>query len=367
MAGVTRRGVLAGLAAAGAGPGGSRAASRPATAAAPMRDHATRAGLIYGAAVAVESWGDPICRPLYEIEAQLVTTDLEFKFWTLRPTPDRWDFSGADTIVTWARSKNMLVRAHTLIWNESNPDWLKRCSAREIERIFDEHIERVVSRYAGRIYAWDVINEPCWPDHGKPGGLRQGPWYNALGADYIPRALKRVRALDPHAKLCINEGACEETTGWGAQIRPALERLIVDLKQRDVPLDAVGLQAHLRPDKPYDDARYVEFLHRLAANGVDLHITEFDVYDGGFPDGIATRDRMVAERAAAYLKATLAVPAVKMVVNWELQDRYSFYVREVLARDPGALRLPRPLPFDDLGRRKPLWHAMASAFDARPA
>ena len=367
MGALTRREMMAGLATAAALGGPALGATRTVASAAPLRDHAARAGLVYGAAIAVEDWSDPNCRPVYEAEVRSITTDLELKFGELRPARDVFNFAGADTLIGWARAKNILVRGHTLVWNEANPDWLNRCSAREVERIFDEHIERVASRYAGRIHTWDVVNEPCWPEHGHPGGLRQGPWYNALGADYIPRALKRVRAIDPHAKLCINEAHCELAEGWGAEIRPCLLRLVTDLRHRGVPLDAVGLQGHLNPQKPYDDGLYVAFLHGLAATGVDLHITEFDVNDIGFPDDIPTRDRLVAERAKAYLDATLAVPAVKMVTTWELQDNYSFYVHDVLDRDPGASRLPRPLPFDAMGRRKPLWHAMAAAFDGRAA
>ena len=367
MTALSRRALMAGVAAAAGLHGPTRAGAEPAPAMSALRDHAARAGMIYGAAVTVGDFGDPNCRPNYETEARLVTTDLEMKFAFLRPAPGVFTFDNADRLVDWARGAKLFVRGHTLIWNESNPDWLKRMSAREVERVFDEHIERVASRYAGRIHTWDVVNEPCWPDHGSPGGLRQGPWYNALGADYIPRALKRVRAIDPHAKLCINEAYCEVATGYGARIRPCLLRLITDLKQKGVPLDAVGMQAHLRPDMPYDGGRYGAFLHELAETGVDLHVTEFDVYDGTFPDDIATRDRFVAEYAAAFLNTALAVPAVKMVVTWELRDHDSFYVHDALARDPGASRLPRPLPLDALGHRKPLWHAMAAAFDRRAA
>ncbi|MDX7953962.1 endo-1,4-beta-xylanase [Lichenihabitans sp. Uapishka_5] len=365
MEGLTRRALMSGLAAVAGSGRMAAAAGVPANAG--LRDHAARAGLIYGAAVTLESQGDPVTRALYEREARIVTTDLELKFAGLRPTPDGFRFEGADTLVAWARRQNLLVRGHTLIWNESNPDWLKRCSAREVERIFEQHIETVVSRYAGRIHTWDVVNEPFWPDHGHPGGYRQGPWYNALGPDYIPRALKRVRAIDPNVKLCINEAHCELATGWGAQIRPCLTRLATELRHAGVPLDAIGLQAHLRPDKPYDDGRYAAFLHELADTGVALHLTEFDVYDGGFPDDVAQRDAAVAARATAFLDAALAVPAVSMVVNWEIQDDHSFYDHEALARDPAASRLPRPLPFDSLGARKPLWHAMAAAFDRRTA
>ncbi|MCW6508614.1 endo-1,4-beta-xylanase [Lichenifustis flavocetrariae] len=364
----TRRAVLSGLAATAALP--CVAPSHAATtlpAAASLREHAARAGLVYGAAITAENWTMPELRTLYERETRLITTDLDLKFASLRPSREVFAFEPADTLIGWARRKDLKVRGHTLIWNEYNGDWLNRCSAREVERIFDEHIDTVVSRYAGRIHYWDVVNEPFWPDHGKPGGYRQGPWYNALGPGYIPRALKRVRAIDPHVKICINEAHCELENSWGNGIRPCLARLVTTLRHDGVPLDAVGLQGHLQPSLPHDDAHFVAFLRDLAATGVDLHITEFDVNDVGFPEAIATRDAMAAARATAFLDAVLAVPAVKMLVTWELQDNCSFYYRDVLAKDPTATRMPRPLPFDEAGRRKPLWTAMAAAFDKRAA
>jgi endo-1,4-beta-xylanase len=359
--GVTRRALLAGV----AGAAATGAVAAPATAAAPLRDHAARAGITYGAAIAAEAFDDPACRALYTKEAGSVTTDLDLKFWSLRPDRATFKFGPADAIVDWASANGLAVRGHTLIWEESNPDWLKHLSAAEIERVFDEHIERVVSRYAGRIGTWDVVNEPFWPGHGAPGGYRTGPWYDALGPSYIPRALKRVRAIDPHVKICINEAHCTLENDWGQGIRPCLARLVTQLRHDGVPLDAVGQQGHIQPTLPYDNANYAAFLHELAANGVDLHITEFDVNDVGFPDDIAERDRRVAEFAAAFLDAVLAVPAVNTLVTWELQDHCSFYVHDVLDKNPGALRTPRVLPIDDLGRRKPLWHAMAKSFDDR--
>jgi endo-1,4-beta-xylanase len=332
-----------------------------------LNAHAARAGLVFGAATTAENQRQPACRAVYEQEVGLITTDIDLKFGSLRPTPETWAFGPADALIGWARSTGLRVRGHTLVWNEANPDWLKRCSSREIARIFDEHIERVVSRYAGRIEVWDVVNEPFWPDSGEPGGYRPGPWYYALGPDYIPRALKRARAIDPNVKLCINEANCEAETRWGQTVRPCLARLVDDLRQRGVPLDAVGLQAHLQPNQPYDDQHTVAFMQGLASHKLDLHITELDVDDTGWPDEIAARDQLVARRTGAFLDAVLTVPAVTMVVTWELQDPESWYVLRVLADNSTATRLPRPLPLAGGGIRKPMWHAMARSFDKRAA
>ena len=74
-------------------------------------------------------------------------------------------------------------------------------------------------------------------------------------------------------------------------------------------------------------ARFAEFLHALAERGVDIYITEFDVRDDTFPDDVPTRDAMIADTAEKFLTNVLRVPAVKVVIAWELADNYSFYTR----------------------------------------
>ena len=114
---------------------------------------------------------------------------------------------------------------------------------------------------------------------------------------------------------------------------------------------------------PHDPGRFAEFLHALAERKVELYITEFDVRDDTFPDDVPTRDAMIADTAEKFLNNVLQVPAVKIVIAWELADNYSFYTDAARKKDPLAQRLPRPLPFDASMQRKPLWFAMARAFE----
>ena len=85
--------------------------------------------------------------------------------------------TGGAAVAKAAAKSGKLVRGHTLIWNDNAPEWLKRLSAREVERVFDRHIEVVVARYAGKLHSWDVVNEPFWPMDGEQGGWRAGPWF----------------------------------------------------------------------------------------------------------------------------------------------------------------------------------------------
>ena len=213
------------------------------------------------------------------------------------------------------------------------------------------------------MHSWDVVNEPFWPGHKAPGGYRLGPWYDAFGTGYVRRAFERVAAVDKKTKLVLNEAQSERDDEVGLVVRRGLLRLVDELKDAGVPLHAVGLQGHLQPRYPHDQGRFLEFVHALAERKVDIYITEFDVRDDTFPDDIPTRDAMIAETAEKFLTAVLRVPAVKMVIAWELADNYSFYTDAAKKKDPLAQRLPRPLPFDSSMQKKPLWFAMARAFE----
>jgi len=94
-------------------------------------------------------------------------------------------------------------------------------------------------------------------------------------------------------------------------------------------------------------------------------ITELDVTDHTLPADIAARDAAVAATARDYLAVACAHPAMVGVMSWGLSDRQTW-----LNNDPWYKRkdgLPqRPLPLDAELNRKPLWDALARAFDQAP-
>jgi endo-1,4-beta-xylanase len=356
-----RRAVLGGLAAAGLAPATAAAAGGG------LADAAARAGILYGASIARDIDEDAAYRQLYRDETRQITTDYALKFDALRPDDGNIRFAHADRLQAFAEDNGLAFRGHTLIWNENAPAWLKSRSLDDIARVFDQHIEAVASRYAGKVTIWDVVNEPFWPDHGKPGGYRDGPWLQALGKGYVAAAFRRVAAIDPKAKLALNEAHTEHGDRWAATIRPALLRQIDELLDAGVPLHAVGLQGHLDSRLPADDRRFADFLREIAKRKVEIHITELDVNDRQYPDPVAERDRLVAARCYGFLKEVLAVPEVKVVTSWQLSDRYSWYADPEIVRKLMGGRKARPLPFDERMRRKPAWSAIKRAFDERRA
>jgi endo-1,4-beta-xylanase len=321
-------------------------------------------GLIFGAAAPSTIDADTAYRALYLSQTGLMTTDNALKMSAIAPQPGPKRYETADRMLQFCASNRIGMRGHCLIWNEWVPEWIKSMSIEDRRKFFDGYIEEVVARYAGKLQSWDIVNEPFWPGHKAPGGFRMGPWYDAFGPGYIRRAFERAGTIDRTTPFVLNEAQTERDDDLGHTVRDGLLRLVSDLKNAGVRLQAVGLQSHLQPRYPHDPARYLDFVHSLARYEVDIYLSEFDVRDDTFPDDIATRDAMVAETAEKFLANVLTVPAVKAVITWELGDRYSFYTAAARQKDPTATRVPRPLPYDDRLQRNPLWFAMARSLQS---
>jgi endo-1,4-beta-xylanase len=348
--------VMAGAAIAAAGSSSSSATDRS------LGSIAAEHGIIFGAAAGPVIDKDAAYRQLYVDHTKIITSDIALKMSRVAPAPGPLRFEAADRLHLFCARHAIPMRGHCLIWNEWVPAWIKAMSNAEREKFFDGYIDEVIGRYAGQFQSWDIVNEPFWPGHKAPGGYRLGPWYDTFGQSYVKRTFQRAGSVDKRTKFVLNEAHTERDDEAGRQIRTGLLRLVDELKDAGVRLEAVGLQGHLQPRYPHDPARFREFVHALAERGVDIYITEFDVRDDTFPDDIKARDAMVADTARRFLTDVFSIPAVKMLVTWQLADNYSFYRDIERQRNPQSQRSPRPLPFDETMQRKPLWFAIADSF-----
>lgn len=370
---LTRRGVLMGAGAMFVWGGAAVAEPRPDQARPSdpepqsLASLAAAKGLVLGAAFAVHEldkpYGDRYAQA-YRHNVAGLTSELSFKMSSLRPDAATLDFSAADRLTTFAKSNGFKIRAHTLIWNDDLPEWINRLNSGEIEHLLDEHLLAVMERYRGQVWAWDVVNEPIGPWDRLPSNLRKGPFLSAMGEGYIARAFRSARRHDAKALLVLNEAQTEAADVNGQVFRDSLLALLRRLKSEDVPIDAVGLQAHLRSELPYDMARFVGFLDEISALGYAIHITECDVNDSAFQGTIAERDAAVAKAYRDFLTPVLAQKAVTALSFWQLADHTSWLSYGALEK--GLARLPRPLLLDSEFRRKPAWHAVSDVLKGMP-
>jgi endo-1,4-beta-xylanase len=372
-ASVSRRAVLLGGAAALGTATALPTAPVCAGGAAGSRGLAARAalkGLLFGASFATHELDKPYgpgYAELYKSEARILTSELELKLSTLRPSADRLDFAPADRLVAFARESGHVLHGHTLIWNDALPAWVGRLDTVEREQLLETHIFSVLERYRHGIPTWDVVNEPIAPWDHLPGNLRGGAFYDALGDGYIAKSFSLARAAAPNARLFLNEAQTESDDENGRVFRESLKALLQRLKDEGVPVDGVGLECHLDTRRPYDFPRFADFVAQLGEMGFDLAISELDVNDAGLSDDPNERDAQVADIYGRFLKAVLAVKAVRRLTLWQMADHTSWLYYEDLDHHPRVRRRPRPLPFDAKFQRKRAWHAIARALDDMPA
>ena len=326
-----------------------------------IKDIAGARGLLFGSAF--DRWVVPAYKRLIRQECQIITSDHSMKFGSIRPAPGIVDFAAADWLVSFAEKSHLLIRGHNLIWNEFLPAWVKQLSKNEMTRLLDRHIDEVAGRYAGRLHSWDVVNEPIWVAHKNVDGLRGGPWFAALGPDYIERSFRRARQADSHAKLVLNEAAIERPTAFSARRRYYLLKLIKRLLDKGVPLDAIGFESHLIAPNDYGGDSFLEFTQSIQDLGLDIYITELDVNNSQLPDDIAVRDRAVADCYRNYIRDVTSFPSVKVIITWQLSDKYSW--RANRSGRGATARRPRPLPFDTNMQPKLAYKAIVDALSKK--
>ena len=325
-------------------------------------------GILFGTMVTAH-WlrDDPVFARLVGREAGFVAPGLELKWDQLRPAPDRFDFAPAEAILEFAAARGLPVRGHTLLWHEALPVWFDpAASGAAMRRTIARHIGTVARRFAGRIMAWDVVNEPLEPWDRQPGGLRASPFLRAMGPGYIADCLAMAAEADPTARLVLNEYDLELDEPPQAARRQAMLELLNTLVRRRAPIHALGLQAHYPLGKaPLDPAVLRRFIRDVASLGLEVQVTELDIIDRLLPADPVARDREVARGFAELLGAVLAEPAVRQVGLWGLGDRDSWInaVPAIRRRDG----LPaRSHPYDADWAPKPARAAIAAALAAAP-
>ena len=347
-----------------------------------LRAHANAAGLQVGCAVVPDLLDialgmaegrpnlsqDPYTRTVID-QASILVPENAMKWSSLRPSPDQYDFSGADKIVHFAAQFGQLVRGHNLCWHEQLPAWFAATATKDNARqLLTQHIQTVAGRYAGRMHSWDVVNEAVQASDGRPDGLRKSPWLELIGPEYVELAFTAAAAADPQAKLTYNDFDIELDTPEQSVKRGQVLMLVRRLHARGIPIHAVGIQSHLQANGPRPGAGLVSFIRSVAEMGLEVYVTELDVNSHALPGGPELQDAAVADVYRSYLDLVLREPSVKAVLTWGITDAHTWLNQ---SKQPWALRpdgaRQRPLPFDDDYRPAPAFFALRNAFDtARP-
>jgi len=334
-----------------------------------LKAHAAARGLLTGCAVNAALFrDDENFRNLLAEQYSMVVPENCLKWNILRPTAETYSFTDADSLVAFAEQHGMKVRGHNFVWHEALPKWFAATVDKDNARQFlVDHIHTVGGRYKGKIHSWDVVNEAIWIPDGRPDGLRSSsPWFEMLGPEYIDLAYRTARETDPAALLTYNDYSIEYDNDEDGKKRAAVLALLRRMKSDNVPLDALGIQSHIRAGGTTGFSQGVrELLDGAKALGLQVFVTELDVNDDAVTtEETADRDKAVAEVYRTYLTAALEGPEVKAVLTWGVTDKNTWLNNGTKFRKQHPERLQRPLPFDPDYQPAPAFFAMREAFDA---
>lgn len=340
---------LALVAGSGSAPASGRSAAPPTG---PLRDLAAAADLRIGATLDPGQLADADHTGTLAREFSSVTAENAMKWYSIEPTRDQRDYSGADAVLAFAEANDLEVRGHTLVWAQDRytPSWLLEIDdPAELRSELEDHVRGVLERYRGRIHRWDVVNEPL----DTFGSATSGSVFErVLGPGWLADVYRFAHEVDPGAELWLNEYGAD----WNPAKHAALLALLRGLLDDGVPIHGIGLQTHrLSTDGP-DRAAFQAFLQDYADLGLAVAITELDVaVDPDDPDGLA-------EQADAYrtiVTSCLAVDACEEVTTWGISDR------DTWLDSLGLLPTPtRPLLFDEAFAPKPAHDAVAEVLAA---
>ncbi|KAF9450084.1 glycoside hydrolase family 10 protein [Macrolepiota fuliginosa MF-IS2] len=241
-----------------------------------------------------------------------ITAGNSMKWDATEPSRGTFTFTAGDTIANLALSHGQILRGHNCVWHNQLPSWVTSGNFNNatLLSIVQTHCSTLVSHYKGKIP--DTILEPFNDD----GTFRQSVFFTTTGTAYISAALRAARAADPAAKLYINDFNIE---GTGAK-STAMANLVRSLKSQGVPIDGIGVQAHLIVGEVPSTLQ--QNLQNFVNLGVEVAITELDIRMT-----LPSTQALLTQQQQDYqtvIHACKAVSGCVGVTIWDWTDKYSW-------------------------------------------
>lgn len=218
---------------------------------------------------------DAKAQAIVPVQFNTITAENVMKNEVIHPQPGVYDFGPADAFVEFGEKHNMFIVGHTLVWHNQTPAWFfqdeqgqPNTPEAQIERM-RRHIETVAGRYAGRVHAWDVVNEVIDND----GSYRPTTWVKSIGDgdELVKHAFKFASQYAPDAELYYND-----FNAWRPEKVAGIVRMVKMLQAEGIRIDGVGIQGHWGLNFP--KTKYIEAaIDAYAAAGVKVMITELDI------------------------------------------------------------------------------------------
>jgi GH35 family endo-1,4-beta-xylanase len=171
----------------------------------------------------------------------------------------------------------------------------------------------------GSLVHWDVVNEP-FDNH---------DLLEILGPEVMVDWFKEVRAVEPCAKLFINDYGILTGGSGNTPHRDHYEKTIKMLVEKGAPLDGIGMQGHFDGFLTGPDDM-LAILDRYAKYGVPIWVTEYD---------LGINDEEVCEKFTRDFYTTLfSHPSVEGIVMWGFWDGAHWKNNAVMYRQDWSLK-----------------------------
>jgi endo-1,4-beta-xylanase len=293
-----------------------------------------------------------------------MTPGNDLKWSSVEPTLGSYNYTNGDALVGEAECSNMMVRGQNLVWatGEQTPAYAtgdgtnSAANQALVTANIQEHIQNEVQHFGSKVYAWDVVNEPI--DDTQPDCLVHGPFYNVLGASYIDVAFKAAKQYAPAGtKLFINEFSTTDTTKLAC-----LVKVVRELRDRGVPVDAIGHEMHNQINFPTPQSMetaidtVAEKLPEVEQQVTELDMSIYNAGDDTSDFGNNVPPSLIAKQGWLY-KQYFDVfrhlrGKIKALTMWGMADDDTW-----LDGFP-ITRTDYPLPFDHQLQAKPAYWGM---------
>jgi endo-1,4-beta-xylanase len=309
---------------------------------------------------------DPLAAALIPAQFNAITPENIMKAEVIHPEWNRYDFELADKIVAYGKKHQLKVNGHTLIWHSQLPAFASKIAdADSFKAFFNTHIQTIASRYNGKVFSWDVVNEALNED----GSLRNSIFLKKMGEGYLIEAFRLAEKYSPGTALYYNDYNNEQP-----KKRAGCIALIKKIQAAGVRIDGVGIQGHWHLGKvPFDDIEASILAYH--ALGLQVMFTEVDIemlprnfegadvgqrmaanpqlnpYSNGIPDSLLQQQANdYAKLFNLFLKHK---DKITRVTFWGVNDGQSW-----LNGWPVPGRTNYPLLFDRAFKPKPAYHAI---------
>ncbi|MBE7190701.1 MAG: endo-1,4-beta-xylanase [Jatrophihabitans endophyticus] len=284
-------------------------------------------------AEAVESFGGAAEIDPDRFQAQWLrlfnTATLPFYWGRYEPVRNRTDEARLRRTAAWLVARGVRVKGRPLVWHTVQPDWLLDLPEAEVEALLRERIRTLVRGFAGTIDLWDAINEAVIMPVFTNGRNAVTPLAQRKGRVGMVRlAVEEARAANPDARLVIND----------FDLSAAYERLVEEVLDAGIPIDAIGLQTHMHKGYRGEDA-ILGTVDRFSRFGLPIQMTESTLVSGHLmpghiedlndyrvpewpstPEGEARQ----ADEVERHYRSLFGHPAVESLTSWGLTDAGSW-------------------------------------------